>query len=512
MLKHTVLTALLPSIVLASAAVVVAQEARVGPPMPPAALPPSMPTSAPATMPAAQSRSITVDGKAYEYEVKPDFLVTKDGENKPLARFYHTSYTLKGTDPEKRPIMFIFNGGPGSSSVWLHMGAAGPRKVMLSDDGVPPPAPGKITDNPDTWLPVADLVFVDPVGTGFSKPEAGVNGQQFWNLDGDIASLGEFIRLYLAKHNRWQSPKFIAGESYGTTRCAGLSNYLTHAGIDLSGVILISSVLEFGTISGHPGNDLPYFLFFPSYTATAYAHKKLPADVMGMKFEDVLKESETFAAGEYPTAIAMGASLSKEKHDAISAKIVRLTGLTKDYVERSDLKIQPFRFMKALLADQRKIIGRYDGTMTAFDVDPINDSPDFDPSYTPYLGTYTSAFNYYIRAELKMETEQKYEILAGLPWTYPSGQYVDTATRLAEAMTENPRMRVMVCSAWQDLATPYFATQYTLDRMTLSPEARGHLTSKHYFGGHMMYHHADSHKQLGADVKAFVESSAGADK
>jgi carboxypeptidase C (cathepsin A) len=469
--------------------------------------------TAPATMPSAgkaTTHSVTVAGKEISYTAQSDFLVTKDDQGKPLAKFFHTSYTLPGADPSTRPIMFIFNGGPGSSSVWLHLGAAGPRKVVVGDDALPPPPPGKLADNPDSWLPAADLVFIDPVGTGFSRPEPGVDGRQFWSVDGDVNSLSEFIRLYLAKHNRWGSPKFLAGESYGTTRCAGLSNRLREEGIDVSGVVLVSAVLEFNTISGGPGNDLPLHLFLPSYTASAYFHKKLPADVQAMKLEDVLKESEAFAAGDYPQAIAAGATLPKDKHDAIAAKLHRLTGLSPEYIERSDLKVHPHRFMKELLADQRKIIGRYDATITGYDADPINDGPDFDPSYSAYLGPYTSAFNNYLRNELKFETDQKYEILAGLPWSYPQGSYVNTAVSLQQAMTENPHLRVMVCSGWQDLATPYFATQYTLDRLNLSPESRAHLSSKHYFGGHMMYHHPDSHRQLGEDVRAFIVSSTGA--
>lgn len=461
------------------------------------------PTSMPSTRPI--SKEIAIGGNTLHYTARPDFITLLNDEGKPQARFFHTSYVLEGQDPNTRPITFIFNGGPGSSSIWLHMGAIGPRRVMIGDDGLPPPAPGKLVDNLDTWLPASDLVFIDPIGTGFSRAEPDVDASRYYSVEGDVASIGEFIRLYLAKHKRWGSPKFLAGESYGTTRAAGLSNYLSRQlGIDLSGIVLVSSVLEFSTISAAEGNDLPNVLFLPSYTAVAYVHKKLSPELQAKKLPDLLAEVEAFALGDYARALADGANTSAEKKKEIAAKLSAMTGLPEAMFFKNRLKVGPWRFEKALLADSQKIIGRYDGGVTGFDADPASADPAFDPSYTVYQGAYTSAFNNYVATELNYQTEQKYEVLAGLGWKMPEGRYLNVATQLTDAMTTNPNLRVMVASGYQDLATPYFATAYTIARMNLSPEARARLISQHYMGGHMMYHYPESRKKLGEDARAFI--------
>lgn len=470
----------------------------------------------PATRPTTEAVSRTtthelvVGQTTYRYEVRPEFITLRDDAGKPLARFFHTSYRLidPATPVDERPITFVFNGGPGSSSVWLHMGAVGPRRIVMAEGAVPPPPPGRIEPNPDSWLPATDLVFVDPIGTGFSRAEPGVDTSQFYSVDGDVSSIGEFIRLYLARNNRWASPKYLAGESYGTTRAAGLSLHLSRRqGIDLSGIILVSSVLEFATIRDVEGNDLPMKLFFPGYTATAYHHRKLPADLQAQPIEAVLAMAERFAVTDYAQALSAGATLPEAELDRVSAEYARLSGLPQAMVKRNGLRVSPRRFFSALLADELKVVGRFDGTITGFDSDAGGVTPEYDPSYTAYQGAYTSAINAYFRNELQFETEQRYEILAGLPWSYPQGQFVNVAGQLADAMVQNPHLRLFIASGYHDLATPYFATQYTVNRMVIPPASREKVVVRNYYGGHMMYHHDGSLQKLGEDVRAFIDAA-----
>jgi carboxypeptidase C (cathepsin A) len=471
--------------------------------------PNAAPTTLPSAKPTSITKTLTVGDKTYTYDAKTDFIFLRDDAGKPQARFFHTSYTLTDpkTPPRDRPITFVFNGGPGSSSVWLHLGAVGPRRIVMNDNALPPPGPGQLADNLDSWLPASDLVFIDPIGTGFSRAEPGVDPQRFYSVDGDVTSIGEFIRLYLARNNRWSSPKFLAGESYGTTRAAALSFHLSRRlGIDLSGIILVSAVLEFSTLRDEEGNDLPYTVFLPSYTAVAHHHKKLPPDLQSQPLEAALKRAESFALGEYALALMQGANLPPEKSAAVASELATLTGLPADYISRNNLRIPPHRFFKQLLGDRRLLIGRFDGTITGFDQDPGNSRGEFDPSYTAYFGAYTSALNHYLRDELTHESELRYDILAGLPWQYPQGTYVNVATQLSDAMIQTPSMRVMVASGHHDLATPYFATRYTLSRLNISPELRKNIALHEYFGGHMMYHYPAALKQLGLDARAFISA------
>ncbi|HEX3816967.1 MAG TPA: hypothetical protein VHW03_01625, partial [Chthoniobacterales bacterium] len=394
---------------------------------------------------------------------------------KPLAKVFFIAYTREDAGPVgKRPITYCFNGGPGSSSVWLHMGAIGPRRAILTDRGEALPPPYRIEDNNFSWLDKTDLVFIDPVSTGYSRAEHGENPDKFHGYKQDIASVGEFIRLYTTKSERWTSPKFVAGESYGTTRAAGLSEYLQDRyGIYLNGIILLSSVLNFETLDFAPGNDLPYALFVPSYTSAAWYHKKIAADLQKEPLDQVLKQAEEFASHEYLLALFQGDTISADKKKEIAEKLSRFIGLPADYISQLNLRIPSRLFFTHLLMDRNRAIGRYDSRFTGIRYHPGTDQPDFDPSYEAVNGTFTATFNDYVRRELHFDSELPYEILTDVrPWMNAENRYLDVADDLSKAMSRNPYLKVWVGCGRYDLATPYFAAQYNVNGMELDPSIR----------------------------------------
>ncbi len=375
-------------------------------------------------------------------------------------------------DRSKRAVTFVFNGGPGAASVWLHLGAVGPRRLDLPADGTAPTAPFKVVENPYTWLPMTDLVFVDPVNTGYSRAATPEQAKEFLGVKEDVAGMGEFIRLYLTKNGRWGSPVYLAGESYGTTRAAGLASYLQErVGVSVSGVILISTVLNFATLSPGENNDLPYSLYLPTYAAVAWYHKKLDMTKHG-DLDGLLKEAEGFASTEYVTALAKGALLSAGERQRIAGRISELTGLPVGYVVESNLRVGPSRFEKQLLRSGDGVgdlvIGRYDGRIAGPPQDAVNDSQEYDPSLSGFFPAYTSAFNEYVRHTLKYENEIPYEVLSNrvYPWNWGGGGdengYLYVGNNLRDAMTQNPHLKLLVCSGRFDLATPYFATDYQI--------------------------------------------------
>jgi carboxypeptidase C (cathepsin A) len=396
------------------------------------------------------------------------------------------------TDKSHRPLTFSFNGGPGSSSVWLHMGALGPRRVNLPPDGSAPAPPYQVVDNDDTCLKYTDLVFIDPVSTGFSRAAPGENASQFHGYDADLEEVADFIRLYMTKFDRWSSPKFLAGESYGTTRAAGLSEYLLRSdGIYLNGISLISSVLNFGTISFAPGNDLPYILYLPSYTAGAWYHKKLPADLQNASLESVVEQARKFAANDYTLALMKGDKLTAAERTDLARKLARFTGLDARFIVESNLRVTASRYFKELLRDQRRTTGRYDDRLTGIDLDSAGERAEYDPSYAAVQGAFTAAFNDYVRTELKWESDVPYEVLTGKvqPWSYAKqqNQYLNVSEPLREAITQNPAMRVLSMNGYYDMATPFFATEYVVSHMFLDPSIAGNITFSYCDAGHMMY-------------------------
>lgn len=460
---------------------------------------------------AVADHEIILNGTALHYTTTTGTLVIKDETGKAKSTIFFIAYTKKDVeDLSRRPLTISFNGGPGSSSVWLHLGLLGPRRVLSGDVGNIAPPPYRLLDNEFTLLTVSDLLFIDPVSTGFSRPAPGEEAKQFHGLENDITSVGDFIRLYVTRYRRWSSPKFLAGESYGTTRAAGLSGYLQNRhGMYLNGLMLISSILNFQTARFNLGNDLPYILFLPTYAATAHYHGRV-ADEYKADLRGFLAEVATFAASEYTLALMQGDRLDGEERTNIIAKLARYTGLSTTYIEQTNLRINIHRFCKELLRDQRRTVGRIDSRFQGIDRDAAGENFEHDPSMTAIIGPYAGAFNDYVRSELAFENDLPYEVMTNLyqTWDYNKhqNQYVNVAETLREAMSKNPALKVIVANGYYDLATPYFATEYTFDHLELDPTLRDSIAMTYYEAGHMMYLHEESLAQLAEDLRGFVRA------
>ena len=456
---------------------------------------------------------ITIGRKQVSYTAKAGIILLRDAEEKPTASVFYIAYSRNGvSDLATRPITFSFNGGPGSSSVWLHMGLLGPRRVVLEADGMPLPPPYRLQNNEYSLLDETDLVFIDPVSTGYSRATKPEDAKKFHGVREDIASVAEFIRLYVTRNKRWLSPKFVIGESYGTTRAAGLSGELgSRHRMFVNGIMLVSTVLNFQTLRFAEGNDLPYVLYLPSYTATAWYHKKLPADLQKLKLEEALAKAEAFAAGDYNAALLRGTALRQEDRSAIVRDLARFTGLAEKYVERADLRIPLSRFAKELLADENLVVGRFDGRYKGFVRDRVTVAMEYDPSGEGVFSAFTATFNDYIRNELNYETDLSYEILTGAvqPWNWGENQgYLNVAETLANSLTRNPFLKIHVSEGYYDLATPYFATRYTLNHLGADPELTKNITVDSYAAGHMMYLNQPDLKKQKADLARFIRSAA----
>ncbi len=455
---------------------------------------------------------LTVRGSTFPYRATAGDLLMKNEKGEDKARIFYTAYErLDIAEDVQRPITFCFNGGPGSSSVWLHLGVLGPKRVVVDEDGNPFPPPYELIDNQYSILDTTDLVFIDPVTTGYSRPAEDQDPGQFHGLQNDLQWVAEFIRLYTTRNERWDSPKFLAGESYGTTRAAGLAGRLQqNHGMYLNGLMLISSILDFQTARFDVGNDLPYVLFLPTYTATAFYHGQLEPELQE-DLSKTLEEVEAFAIGEYASALLLGDRLPAEEQTAIAQKLARYTGLSQQYVESSNLRIRIHRFCKELRRDERITVGRLDSRFTASDRDAAGESYEFDPSYAAIQGVFTGSLNHYLRHDLGYESDLPYEILTGRvhPWSYAQfeNSYVNMADTLRGAITRNPALKVYVANGYYDLATPYFATRHTFDHLGLEPHLRGNVSMGYFESGHMMYIHEESLVELHAQLEKFLEES-----
>jgi len=457
--------------------------------------------------PITTEHEVLIDGKKIKYKAKVGFINLNKNGKKDKAKLFYIAYTV---DSDKhRPLTFSFNGGPGSSSVWMHMALLGPKRVLMDDEGMALKPPAKVVDNDLSILNKTDLVFIDPIGTGFSKPIGDGKQQEFSGVNEDISSIGEFIEKYISSNNRWKSPKYLIGESYGTFRAAGLSNHLFDKyGMRLNGVMLISSVLNYQTISQGAENIQAYVHFLPSLAATSWYHDKLLPRYKQKNLTDFLKEVEQFAQSEYLLSLYKGDRLSADEVNKVASKIAAYTGLSEEFVKQQNLKVSNFIYFKELLRKEEKVVGRFDGRYKDDAMSKGSQHAGYDPSYTHIYGPISEALNGYLREDLKYNEKSPYGILSNVhPWNFPKNRYAATTSYLKSAIVKNPYMKVFIASGYYDLATPYFATEFTFAQMNLPEKLQKNIAIAYYEAGHMMYLHMPSFKKLAADLDKFLDSS-----
>jgi carboxypeptidase C (cathepsin A) len=464
----------------------------------------------PVEKPSTTHHTIKVNGRSLNYTATTGLMPLKDEAGKPGAYIFFTAYVKDGLKKSERPVTFAFNGGPGASSIFLHLGALGPKRAILGDMMALPP-PYHLVTNEHTWLDFTDLVFVDPVGTGYSRPAPGVDPKGFYGVKGDIQSVGDFVRLYCTQYERWLSPKFIAGESYGTTRAAGLSGYLQNKlCMSLNGIFLISEVLNFQTIIFTAGNDLPYVLYLPAYTEAAWYHQKLPPALQA-DLAKTRKEVGQFALNEYLLALAKGDGLSDGERERIIDRLADYTGLPVTYIKNSNLRVSREGFTKELLRKENLRLGVLDSRVTArYRVEHFVE----DPSVFVVTGPLAATWNDYVRNELKYQTDIPYKVLStkvNESWNWESATgglgYLDVARTLQQAMNENRHLKVFIASGYYDLDTSYFATKYTVNHLNLDPPLKDNITLGYYDAGHQMYTNPPSLKRLSTDAAVFFQKA-----
>jgi len=478
---------------------------------------PPAPSGSPLPVPAERSvsthHSITVHGAEIDYTATAGTLLVRDANEAPIGSFFYVAYTKDRENRNTRPLTFLYNGGPGSSSMWLHMGSLGPKHVITPDGEITGPAPYQLVDNPETLLDRSDLVFIDAMGTGYSRLAGKGTGKMFWGIDEDGAAFTKFVRRYITVNDRWNSPKFLFGESYGTTRSAVLAADLDDAGISLSGVTLLSTVLDFNTLSPSLGEDLSYIGFLPTQAAVAWYHNKIPNKPPLATF---VASAKQFAAGPYAQALMRGDTLSDaERHD-IAAKLSSFIGIDQAYILNADLRVTPDRFEKELLRSEHRTVGRLDGRFEGYDTDSAGETPEYDPTNSVITDAFTGAFNRYIRDDLKYVAETDYlptnygVVNAG--WNFKrSGTDATTPATVVDdlrrAMTRNPHLRLFSANGYYDLATPFFATDYTLAHLSVPPAIAAHISYGYYESGHMVYLHPAALAALHHDLEGFYDKA-----
>jgi len=458
--------------------------------------------------------SIVIDKKNINYTAIAGTINIKDKNDSVTASINYFAYILDDVkDPSQRPISFAYNGGPGSSSIWLHMGALGPKVVETTDAGYTPPPPYKTIDNAYSIIDKTDLVLIDPVGTGFSNAVGKKKNEDFWGVDADIQSISQFIKQYVSDNNRWNSPKFLIGESYGTTRSAGIVDYLQrNDNMAFNGVVLISTALDIESIFDLPGNERTFPFFLPTYTAVSWYHHLLPNQPK--ELQPLLDEARKFALGEYTVALMKGNDLSDSERNIIAEKLHNFTGLSTEYIMKSDLRIEESKYTQELLREHNEVVGRYDARFLGPVFDPLSEKAEYDPQEAAMFSAFTAAFLEYIHQELKFGMGKTYHIFGDISdwkWDHKEpiqgGQQlvVNTGVDLANAMIYNPNLKVLVLQGYYDLATPFLATEYTISHLKMDKKFQSNISIKYYEAGHMMYLHKPAHEKMKNDMDEFID-------
>ncbi len=464
---------------------------------------------------------LRLDGQVLNYTATVGWLILNDDKDKPIARFGYTAYTLDGAkDLARRPVTFAFNGGPGSASIWLHMGVLGPRRVVVNDGGYAPPPPAQLADNEYSIIDATDLVMIDPVGTGFSKPLGEAKGTDFWGVDQDIKSVGSFIKRYVTENGRWGSPKYVLGESYGGIRGAGLARHLqSDLGMNLNGLILVSPY--FGIVAGNDGIgiDLPHVLYLSTFAATAWYYDAIADKPASL--DAFLSEVERFAYQEYAPALLKGYSIPQAEKQDMAAKLARYTGTAAEFWERADLRVSHVQFLQELLRGRGLIAGRIDARFSGPSLNPLNDEMDYDPFFPAVGPAYTAAFREYLHSELRFDVPDDYVVSGGLykKWDWKHAQpgvstdsdpqvpMTNVLPDLSMAMTMNPGLHLLVEQGLYDLATPTMALKYNLDHLRLTPEARKRIRVNYHDAGHMMYLNLPAARRFRENVVGFIRDT-----
>lgn len=456
--------------------------------------------------------TITTDGKTFSYKATVGMLPIKDDFGAAKGSIFYTAYEKTDSkDLSKRPITFCFNGGPGSASVWLHLGILGPMRIALKNEAYQNP-PYSYIPNEYSLLDATDLVFIDPISTGYSRAFDQEELKQFHNVEGDAKWLSEWIRQYITRNQRWDSPKFLIGESYGTLRAVEMTQTLhDDYGIYLNGIMLISSILDFQTLDKYDKScDLPFILYLPSLTAAAWYHNKLAPELQN-NFQEALKQSKEFAVSEYSVALLLGDLLSEEKYREIARKVAYFTGISQEYVEKANLRLTLARYSKELLRNDLLVIGRFDSRVTGYSPDPQVEYATYDPSLNTIIGPFTAVAQSYFASNLKWMKDSQYKVLTNMQpaWEYTKAQnrFFSALPTLRDILVDNMDLHVFVASGYYDLATPYFSTEYTFNHLNLDQNVKDRITMDYYDGGHMMYLQLPELIKLNNDMHAFIRKT-----
>lgn len=459
-----------------------------------------------------------IDGRTVEYDATVGSILLRNGQEEAIGELFYTAYTRTDIpSDDRRPVTFAYNGGPGSASVWLHLGALGPRRVATPDTAHAPPPPYALENNTHSILDVTDLVMIDPIGTGLSRPLGEGKGSDFWGIDEDAQSLSQFIARWLGENGRWNSPRYLLGESYGTTRSAALASRLQRDNIDLNGIMLVSAVLDFQTITWNEGNEMPYIMYLPSYAVTAWYHGAL--DGSWRDLDALMADVEAFALGDYARALLAGPRLEASERARVLDELVRFTGLSREYLDRADMRVRSGEFMKELMREHGVVVARLDARFKGFSQDPLAQTADYDPQSSAISSAYTSALNAYLREELGWQGDREYRISGQVrPWNWQQGGgfgwpgHTNVADDLADAMRRNPTLEVQLHNGLYDLATPYFAAVWTMEHLDLPEAVRDNWERVDYEAGHMMYVNEAELARMKASIASFIRRTSGASR